>query len=48
MNQPSGHNQPPLSKKEVIKGLLGGCSVVLLPLAIIAVAVLWRAAWYAE
>ncbi len=35
-------------RKELLKGILGGCSVILFPAAIIAVAVLWRASWYFE
>ena len=35
-------------RKEILKGILGGLSVVLVPAAIIAAAVLWRASWYYE
>ena len=35
-------------RKELVKGILGGCSVILFAAAIIAGAVLWRASWYAE
>jgi hypothetical protein len=32
----------------LLKGIIGGCSIILIPFAIIAGAVLWRAAWYFE
>ncbi|MBT4489196.1 MAG: hypothetical protein HOB37_09675 [Rhodospirillaceae bacterium] len=48
MGEHRGEQVPPMSKKEILKGVLGGLSLLLFVAAIIGGAVLWRASWYFE
>jgi hypothetical protein len=41
-----GRHGQRLTRKELVKGLAGGCGLLLFTAAIIAGAVLWRASWY--
>ena len=46
MAEQRGERERWARRKEILKGILGGLGVVLVPAAIIAGAVLWRASWY--
>ena len=48
MTERRNEREQRIRRKELVKGILGGCSVILFAAAIIAGAVLWRASWYAE
>ena len=48
MEEPGGNHKSSVNRKEIIKGLLGGVSLILFVAAILAGAVLWRASWYFE
>jgi len=48
MEKFKGKRDANVRRKDIIKGILGGCGVILFCAGILAGAVLWRASWYFE
>ena len=48
MGERCGEREQRVRRKELLKGILGGCGVILFAVTILVGAVLWRASWYFE
>ena len=46
MGERCGEREQRVQRKELLKGILGGCGVILFAVTILVGAVLWRASWY--